>query len=35
MNNTAKEMFEELGYSKTIFPNGTIQYEKVKKEKNE
>ena len=30
---TAREMFEELGYSKTIFPNGTIQYEKVKKEK--
>ena len=30
---SAKEMFEELGYSKIIFPNGTIQYEKVKKEK--
>jgi hypothetical protein len=30
---TAKEMFEKLGFSKTIFPNGTIQYEKVKKDK--
>ena len=30
---TAKEMFEELGYSKTTFPNGTIQYEKVRKDR--
>ena len=29
---TAKEMFEKLGYSKTTFSNGTIQYEKVKKD---